>query len=86
MKLIFTSKMLRKVLILSCLIIGLMFVTSNNNIQTVQAVPCCSECPGGGFPENVSTVCEAQCGSYNPCYYECINTGYQCYTICQYNC
>lgn len=85
MKQVFTSKLLRKMLILSILTAGLFFVVSND-VQKVQARPCCSECPGGGDPIEAEYACYIQCGGYNSCYYSCRDSAYACYAICEFTC
>jgi hypothetical protein len=82
MKKIFTSKILRKVAILSFLIVGLVFVVSSDNTQTVQAAPCCSSCPGGGDVEEMDMICYNQCGGFNTCFYNCRNQAMNCYRVC----
>ena len=68
MKQILTSKMLRKLLILSCLIIGLVFVTSSSNAttQVAAAANCYSD----------YDICAAIC--------DIINGQQNCYTDCMF--
>lgn len=85
MKQIFTSKILRKVVILSFLLVGLMFVVSTSeNVQTAQAARCCSECPGGGDPLVAEENCYNQCGGYNSCFYTCRDRAFSCYATCSF--
>ena len=82
MKRIVTSKILRKVMILSFLVAGLVFVVTSENAQPVQAARCCSECPGGGDPIAAEEECFASCGGFNSCFYTCRNRAYSCYGTC----
>lgn len=82
MKQIFTSKILRKVVILSFLVVGLMFVISSDNSQTAHAAPCCSSCPGGGDPIAAEEACFASCGGFNTCFYTCRDRAFRCYGTC----
>ena len=82
MKHILTSKILQKVVILSILVVGLVFIAASDNVQTVQAAPCCSECPGGGDPIAAEEACFMQCGGFNSCFYSCRNQAYNCYSHC----
>lgn len=83
MKQIFTSKILRKVLILTFLIIGLVFVESNNKItESVQAAECCESCP---VPpgDSILNYCTAECGSSSgTCYTFCYNNARNCQRHC----
>ena len=85
MKQILTSKMLRKLLILSCLLVGLVIVASTGN-QTVEAARCCSTCPGGGDPIQAEENCYNQCGDYNACFYTCRDQAFACYATCSISC
>jgi hypothetical protein len=86
MKQILTSQILRKVVILACLIVGLVFVASSSS-QAVQARPCCSSCPGGGDPIEAENACAAECGGYSgTCYDDCIRRANNCYRVCSFSC
>ena len=62
MKTIVVSKIVRKVLILTFLVIGLVFIASSNKTaQPVQAAYCCETCDGR------RAECYAQGGSYTYC-------------------
>jgi hypothetical protein len=84
MKQIFTSRILRKVVMLSFLVVGLAFVVSSgDNAQPVRAAaPCCSECPGAGDMEMGDQYCLDQCGGFNTCFYNCRNGVVGCNAYC----
>lgn len=87
MKPIFTSQILRKVVMLSFLVVGLIFVVSSDNVQTAHAAKCCLDCPGGGDPFAAEAGCAAGCGSdTNTCFYNCMSAVDACYATCHINC
>ncbi len=82
MKKILISKIFRRMLILSILVIGLAFVTfSNESTQSVMARPCCEDCApdydscmmaANGDPDG-----EYYCAYYrNSCQHWCITCNY----------
>lgn len=84
MKQILTSKALRKLLILSCLVVGLVIVAASDNTQSVMARPCCQSCPGES-PSEMADACADQTGSTSgPSYDECIYNGTRCWNSCYY--
>lgn len=88
MREIFTSKILRKVAILSILVVGLLFVVSSGSgTQSVEAARCCSTCPGGGDPFLAETNCAITCGGdLNPCFDACMDVVDACYATCRISC
>lgn len=88
MKRILTSKILRKVMILSFLLVGLVFVVSGDNVQSADAsAKCCYDCPGGGDPFAAEAGCATGCGGdTNPCFYSCMSAVDGCYATCHINC
>ena len=86
MKLLITSKALRKVLILFMLVVGIVFVAgSNQATQNVLADSvCCGSCeiPPGDSTELVP-YCTDLCGaSSGTCYDTCYDRVYHCWMFC----
>jgi len=90
MKQIFTSKVLRKLLILSFLIAGFVFVTfDNHTTQTANAAwICCTECPVvPGSEVSPFEYCADQCGARSgTCYNQCLNQVWFCWQHCDVEC
>ena len=87
MRQVVKSKILRKFLILVFLCMGLMFVTSSDQIsQEVSAAPCCQSCPGFNNPGEEMTYCSDQCdgATSGACYDSCIASVHRCYRTCYY--
>ncbi len=85
MKEVLTPKLLRRVLILSFLILGLVFVVSNNRVvEPVGAWICCSACPVvPGSEVSPYDYCAAQCGSNSGgCYDACLQDVWFCWQHC----
>ena len=92
MKTIWMSKLARKVLILSFLIVCLVSIMSSDNGQRVAAARCCSQCaPNGSVPygdfEALDVYCTNKCGaSSGTCYNSCENSIYACWGTCDTGC
>lgn len=81
MKQISMSTITRKVIILAFLIVGFVFVLSDNT-QNVQAAPPCSSCPGSS-PADVYFVCASECGATSgSCFDDCVFWGDNCWRSC----
>jgi hypothetical protein len=92
MKQIFTSQILRKMLILFCLIVGLVFAISSGNVRQVAASRCCETCARDGSVPYAdigaaNAYCTNQCGaSSGTCFNSCMNSMYSCWSTCDTGC
>jgi hypothetical protein len=92
MKQIFTSKILRKMLILFCLIAGLVFAISSGNVRQVAASKCCGACARDGSVPYAdigaaNDYCTGQCGaSSGTCFNSCMSNMYSCWSTCDTGC
>ena len=84
MKTILMSKTLRKIIILSLLVSGLLFAVLNNQTQPVSASVCCDQCPVvPGSDVSPYDYCQNKCGSGSGvCYNNCVNNVHFCWQHC----
>lgn len=82
MKHILASKIVRKLLILSCLIVGLFFVVSSGKIQSAEAAPNdCLDCRQ--YCRQQYRDCLANNPSQDLCFYNYENClSYVCFDVC----
>jgi hypothetical protein len=89
MKQIITPTILRKIFILSFLIVGLVFVVSTDKTtEPVFASECCENCPvPPGSLISIEDYCTSECGaSSGSCYTYCRNRAYNCWSHCDMDC
>lgn len=92
MKTILMSRISRKVLILTFLLVGLVFVGSSGSVQQAAPVRCCEDCAHDrsvpyGDDEAAYSYCTAQCGaSSGTCFNNCRNSIYSCWSTCDTDC
>ncbi len=83
MKEVFTSKILRKVLVLAFLSVGLVFaLSSNKTTEPAQASQCCQDCHGGGDPTLAADFRNNYCNGSESCLDNCRNQTNLCYAHC----
>ena len=94
MKKMIDYKLMRKFLVLTFLVLGLIFIASNDRYtQSVEAIRCCESCDGDGD----SNIAENNCyydayfgGGCGPgisppqCYSDCMGEVNYCYSHCTY--
>lgn len=93
MKKMIASKLLRRCLILSVMILGLVYVVSSDKYaQNVEASICCENCDGRGDPSVATDQCGIACTVVFPqggalwqqCFDSCVNNVTRCYSNCNY--
>jgi hypothetical protein len=79
-------RMLRRLIVLTALLVCLGWFSFGDTGNQVAAAPCCDSCPGFNNPGEEIQYCADQCGgdTSGSCYTDCLNNDvYRCYRTCR---